>query len=104
MSKWFRENAPISARDLTDEFLRLKRGSVTRRHFLGVTGLGLRDCSSQTARINQNQQKVGPFDLVVEGALQPVGASVASGNLTGCRPAVARPRLRALRPTRTSGC
>ncbi|AOF88886.1 spermidine/putrescine ABC transporter substrate-binding protein [Sinorhizobium sp. RAC02] len=41
MSKWFRENAPISARDLTEEFMRLKRGSVTRRHFLGVTGLGL---------------------------------------------------------------
>ena len=41
MSKWFRENAPISARDLTDEFMRLKRGSVTRRHFLAVTGLGL---------------------------------------------------------------
>lgn len=41
MSKWFRENAPISARDLTEEFMRLKRGSVTRRHFLSVTGLGL---------------------------------------------------------------
>ena len=41
MSKWFRENAPISARDLTEEFMRLKRGSVTRRHFLGITGLGL---------------------------------------------------------------
>ena len=41
MSKWFRENAPISARDLTDEFMRLKRGSVSRRHFLGITGLGL---------------------------------------------------------------
>ena len=41
MSKWFRENAPISAHELTDEFMRLKRGSVTRRHFLGVTGLGL---------------------------------------------------------------
>lgn len=41
MSKWFRENAPISARELTEEFMRLKRGSVTRRHFLGVTGLGL---------------------------------------------------------------
>jgi spermidine/putrescine transport system substrate-binding protein len=41
MSKWFRENSPISAHDLTEEFMRLKRGSVTRRHFLGVTGLGL---------------------------------------------------------------
>src|SRR5690606_933167 len=41
MSKWFRDNAPISAHELTEEFMRLKRGSVTRRHFLGVTGLGL---------------------------------------------------------------
>ncbi len=41
-----------------------------------VTGLAFRDCSSQTARINQNQQKVGPFDLVVTGALQPIGASI----------------------------
>ncbi|QRM56040.1 spermidine/putrescine ABC transporter substrate-binding protein [Sinorhizobium sp. BG8] len=41
MSKWYRENAPISASGLMDELMRLKRGSVTRRHFLGVTGLGL---------------------------------------------------------------
>jgi hypothetical protein len=41
-----------------------------------VTALGSRDCSSQTARINQNQQKTGPFDLVVEDVLQPVGASI----------------------------
>ncbi len=41
MTKWYRENAPITAEKLTDELMRLKRGSVTRRHFLGVTGLGL---------------------------------------------------------------
>ncbi|MBP1857488.1 polyamine ABC transporter substrate-binding protein [Rhizobium herbae] len=41
MTKWYRENAPITAENLTDEWMRLKRGSVTRRHFLGVTGLGL---------------------------------------------------------------
>lgn len=41
MTKWYRENAPITAQNLTDEWMRLKRGSVTRRHFLGVTGLGL---------------------------------------------------------------
>jgi hypothetical protein len=41
-----------------------------------VSGLGLRDCSSQTARINQNQQKVGPFDLVVQGVKKPEGASI----------------------------
>lgn len=31
----------ITPQRFTDEFMRLKRGSVTRRHFLGVTGLGL---------------------------------------------------------------
>jgi spermidine/putrescine transport system substrate-binding protein len=41
MTKWYRENAPITAENLTDEWMRLKRGSVTRRHFLGITGLGL---------------------------------------------------------------
>jgi spermidine/putrescine transport system substrate-binding protein len=41
MTKWYRENAPITAENLTDEWMRLKRGSVGRRHFLGVTGLGL---------------------------------------------------------------
>ncbi|ASY57231.1 spermidine/putrescine ABC transporter substrate-binding protein [Sinorhizobium sp. CCBAU 05631] len=41
MTKWYRENAPITAEKLADELMRLKRGSVTRRHFLGVTGLGL---------------------------------------------------------------
>ena len=41
MTKWYKDNAPIGARALTDEFMRLKRGSVSRRHFLGVTGLGL---------------------------------------------------------------
>ena len=32
---------PISASRLMDELYRYKKGSVTRRHFLGVTGLGL---------------------------------------------------------------
>lgn len=31
----------ITPQRFTDEFMRLKRGSVSRRHFLGVTGLGL---------------------------------------------------------------
>lgn len=41
MTKWYKENAPITADKLADELMRLKRGSVSRRHFLGVTGLGL---------------------------------------------------------------
>lgn len=41
MTKWYRENAPVTAEQLSDEWMRLKRGSVSRRHFLGVTGLGL---------------------------------------------------------------
>ncbi len=34
------DNAPISARKFIDELWRYKQGSVSRRHFLGVTGLG----------------------------------------------------------------
>lgn len=41
MTKWYRENAPITEDKLADELMRLKRGSVSRRHFLGVTGLSL---------------------------------------------------------------
>jgi spermidine/putrescine transport system substrate-binding protein len=41
MTKLYRDNLPISAAGFMDEFMRLKRGSVSRRHFLGVTGLGL---------------------------------------------------------------
>jgi spermidine/putrescine transport system substrate-binding protein len=36
-----KENTPITRQKFIDELLRYKRGSVTRRHFLGVTGLGL---------------------------------------------------------------
>lgn len=41
MTKRHRDNLPITPQGFMDEFMRLKRGSVTRRHFLGVTGLGL---------------------------------------------------------------
>ncbi len=34
------ENKPISAKNFMKEFRRYQKGSVTRRHFLGVTGLG----------------------------------------------------------------
>ncbi len=37
----YKDNLPITAEGFMDEFMRLKRGSVSRRHFLGVTGLGL---------------------------------------------------------------
>jgi spermidine/putrescine transport system substrate-binding protein len=40
MSKSYKENAPISAAKLIDEMHRYKKGSISRRHFLGVTGLG----------------------------------------------------------------
>ena len=40
MTKQHFENAPISAEKFMDELRRYKKGSVTRRHFLGVTGLG----------------------------------------------------------------
>jgi spermidine/putrescine transport system substrate-binding protein len=41
MTKSWKENAPITERQFAEELMRYKRGSVTRRHFLQVTGLGL---------------------------------------------------------------
>jgi hypothetical protein len=41
-----------------------------------VTLLGTRDCSTKAVRLNQNLQKTGPFDLIVEGKLQAVGSSI----------------------------
>jgi spermidine/putrescine transport system substrate-binding protein len=35
------DNTPISRKQFIEELLRYKRGSVSRRHFLGVTGLGM---------------------------------------------------------------
>jgi spermidine/putrescine transport system substrate-binding protein len=40
MTKKHDDNAPISAKNFMDEFRRYQKGSVSRRHFLGVTGLG----------------------------------------------------------------
>ena len=40
MSKSNDDNKPISAKKFMKEFRRYQKGSVTRRHFLGVTGLG----------------------------------------------------------------
>jgi hypothetical protein len=41
-----------------------------------VSLLGTRDCSTKAVRLNQNLQKVGPFDLIVQDTLQPVGSSI----------------------------
>jgi spermidine/putrescine transport system substrate-binding protein len=41
MTKKNNEERAISAAKLMDELYRFKKGSVSRRHFLGVTGLGL---------------------------------------------------------------
>ena len=41
MWKHDRDDLPVTPTSFLDEFMRLKRGSVSRRHFLGVTGLGL---------------------------------------------------------------
>lgn len=40
MTKYHWDNRPITAQKLMDELRRLEKGSVSRRHFLGVTGLG----------------------------------------------------------------
>ncbi len=39
MSNKHDDNAPISAQKFMDELRRYKRGSISRRQFLGVTGL-----------------------------------------------------------------
>ena len=41
MTKSYKDNSPISAKQFAEELMRFKRGSVSRRHFLGITGLGL---------------------------------------------------------------
>jgi len=40
MSKSYKDNQPITAKKFMEEFRRYQKGSVSRRHFLGVTGLG----------------------------------------------------------------
>ncbi len=40
MTKSYKDNAPISAKKFMEELYRYKKGTITRRHFLGVTGLG----------------------------------------------------------------
>lgn len=51
-----KENDHLTQTEFADELMRFKRGSVTRRHFLGVTGLGL-----ATAVLGRN---IGPFSQV----------------------------------------
>ena len=41
MSKRYKDDLPISRQRFMEELRRYKKGSVSRRHFLGVTGLGL---------------------------------------------------------------
>jgi spermidine/putrescine transport system substrate-binding protein len=40
MSNNHKDNMPISAKKFMEEFRRYQKGSVSRRHFMGVTGLG----------------------------------------------------------------
>lgn len=40
MTKKYDDDTPITAHKFLDQLWRYKRGSITRRHFLGVTGLG----------------------------------------------------------------
>ncbi len=41
MTKDYRDNLPISRQKFMEELRRYQKGSVSRRHFLGVTGLGM---------------------------------------------------------------
>lgn len=40
MSKDYKDNLPITSKKFMEELRRYQKGSVSRRHFLGVTGLG----------------------------------------------------------------
>ena len=40
MRKTYKDNLPITAKKFMEEFRRFQNGSVSRRHFMGVTGLG----------------------------------------------------------------
>ncbi|MET4807897.1 spermidine/putrescine ABC transporter substrate-binding protein [Limibacillus sp. MBR-115] len=41
MSKDYKDNLPISREEFIAQLRRYQKGSITRRHFLGVTGLGM---------------------------------------------------------------
>ncbi|MGV3552729.1 polyamine ABC transporter substrate-binding protein [Rhizobium sp.] len=62
-----KENDHLTQQQFADELMRFKRGSVTRRHFLGVTGLGL-----ATAVLGRN---VGPFSQVAHA--QDLGSAMS---------------------------
>lgn len=62
-----RENDHLTQQQFADELMRFKRGSVTRRHFLGVTGLGL-----ATAVLGRN---VGP--LSSDAFAQDLGSAMS---------------------------
>ena len=40
MSKDYKDNLPITQKKFMEELRRYQKGSVSRRHFMGVTGLG----------------------------------------------------------------
>jgi len=62
-----RENDHLTQQQFADELMRFKRGSVTRRHFLGVTGLGL-----ATAVLGRN---IGPFSS--DALAQDLGSAMS---------------------------
>ena len=41
MSKSYREGLPVRPQEFVDQLMRLRRGSIGRRQFLGLTGLGI---------------------------------------------------------------
>ena len=60
-------NDHLTQQKFADELMRFKRGSVTRRHFLGVTGLGL-----ATAVLGRN---IGP--LSGDALAQDLGSAMS---------------------------
>ena len=74
-----KENDHLTQSQFADELMRFKRGSVTRRHFLGVTGLGL-----ATAVLGRN---IGPFSG--EAYAQDLGSAMSIATWPkNCRPSL----------------
>lgn len=63
MSKDYKDNLPISAEDFMKEFRRYQKGSVSRRHFMGVTGLGTAMAVMATAMPSLMPKKAHAGDL-----------------------------------------
>ena len=68
-----KDNDHISKKKFMEELRRYQKGSVSRRHFLGVTGLGTAAAVMGAANVEPSEL---PLDVLV-GHLQQVGRDLA---------------------------